>query len=54
MYSVPNASVLQVNDADEVIRLDSEQLNICLVSPNRHPWGKDLVVNMRQETITQR
>jgi len=54
MYSVLNASVLQIDDNNEVFDWCSEQLNICPVSPNRHPWVKDLVVNMRQETIAQR
>lgn len=41
MYSVRSGSVLKVNDGNDLIRLYSEQeqqLNICPVSPNRHPW----------------
>ena len=54
MYSVLNASVLQINDTNEIIGLVFRTVNICPVSPNRYPWEKDLVVNMRQEMITRR
>lgn len=39
VYSVPGGSVVKVNDGNKFIRLDSEQekLDICPVSPNRHP-----------------